>query len=120
MIAYYNKKPEKLQKIKNNKYFYRWNITQESISHEKDSTSVIQYKCNEIIFYGQPNSNIILEEAIKSLWDNDFEKKMINDYNSAKEGLLDEKYIQKYKDFLNKRAELKNIIVSDCLELGIK
>lgn len=120
MIAYYDFQPAKLEKIKNDKYFYRWNIEEVEIFHEENDTPTIQYKCNEITFYGQPNSNTILEQVIKSLWDNEYEKKLINDYNSAKEGLLDETYIQKYLDFLTERTQIKTIVDSDCAELGIK
>ena len=96
MNAYYDFQPEKLEKIVNNKYFYRWGIEQITV-----------------------DSDTILKAAIESIWTNEDEKKLINDYNSAKEGLLDESYIQKYLDFLNIRAEIKSIVDSDCAELGI-
>lgn len=121
MIAYYDFQPKKLEKIKSNKYFYRWNIEKIETYHRGDPENPItKYKCNEITFNGTPNSNIILEKVIKSLWNDDREKKLINDYNSAKEGLLDEKYIQKYLNFLTERAQIKIIVDSDCAELGIK
>lgn len=119
MNAYYDFQPEKLEKIVNNKYFYRWGIEQITVEREEGGEPTTQYKCNEIVFYGQPDSDTILKAAIESIWTNEDEKKLINDYNSAKEGLLDESYIQKYLDFLNKRAEIKSIVDSDCAELGI-
>lgn len=119
MNAYYDFQPEKLEKIVNNKYFYRWGIEQITVEREEGEEPATQYKCNEIVFYGQPDSDTILKAAIESIWTNEDEKKLINDYNSAKEGLLDESYIQKYLDFLNKRAEIKSIVDSDCAELGI-
>lgn len=45
---------------------------------------------------------------------------MLNDYNAAVLGILDESYIDKYKEFLNSRKQLKAQIDSDCKQLNIK
>lgn len=40
-------------------------------------------------------------------------QKKLNDYNAALLGILDESYIDIYKDFLQKRKELKEQVDSD-------
>ena len=76
---------------------------------------------DEVIFDGQPSSDIILEAAIRSFISADEEKKLINDYNAYKENvLIDEKYKNRYMDFLSKRAELKTAIEQSCTTLNLQ
>lgn len=56
---------------------------------------------------------VILETCINELWGTDVEAKKLNDYNAALLGILDESYIDIYKDFLQKRKELKEQVDSD-------
>ena len=58
-------------------------------------------------------ANKILETCINELWGTDVEAKKLNDYNAALLGILDESYIDIYKDFLQKRKQLKEQVDSD-------
>ena len=116
--SYYDKKPQILEKIENGKYFYRWDIQEHiSIIEEQERHD---WECYEIIVYSTLTANKILEKAIESLWGHNIEQKMLNDYNAANLGILEESYIDKYKEFLNSRKRLKAQIDSDCAKLNIK
>lgn len=58
-------------------------------------------------------ANKILETCINELWGTDVEAKKLNDYNAALLGLLDESYIDTYKEFLQQRKALKEQVESD-------
>lgn len=125
MKVYSDNQPKVLEKLINNKYYFRWNIQQETknIGEDEEGESIqhTQYVYDEVVFEGQPSSNIILEAAIRSFISADEEKKLINDYNAYKENLLiDEKYKNRYMDFLSKRSELKSAIEQSCTTLNLQ
>lgn len=116
--SYCDEKPQVLEKIENGKYFYRWDIKEHVTIIEGEEKHDWEYY--EIIVYATLTPNKILEKAIESLWGHNVEQKMLNDYNAAILGILDESYIDKYKEFLNSRKQLKAQIDSDCKLLNIK
>lgn len=125
MKAYSDNQPKVLERLKNNTYYFRWNIQQEqkTIGEDEEGNPITQnqYVYDEVIFDGQPSSDIILEAAIRSFISADEEKKLINDYNAYKENvLIDEKYKNRYMDFLSKRAELKTAIEQSCTTLNLQ
>lgn len=67
----------------------------------------------EVTVWPTLTANKILETCINELWGTDVEAKKLNDYNAALLGVLDESYIDIYKDFLQKRKELKEQVDSD-------
>ena len=71
-------------------------------------------------------SNTILEAVIRDRWDNNYEQKLINEYNGAQLGIYGasttDEYkavVQSYTDFLTERNTLKETVDADCAELGI-
>lgn len=115
--SYCDTKPLVLEKIENGKYFYRWDIKQRSLVTEEGEKQDWGYY--EIIVYAPLTANKILEKAIESIWGHNVEQKMLNDYNAANLSILDNSYVEKYKDFLNERKKLKTQIDSDCKSLNI-
>ena len=111
MIAYYDSKPSIFEKIGNGSYFYRFNIEQNSDS----------WKCEEVIVYAPITSNKITQAVITSKWDNDYEQKLINDFNSVKLGIsTDESKVEAYTNYLKERQSIKEMIDLDCNNLNIK
>ena len=86
---------------------YRWDIQTE----QRDE--FISYSYYEVTVWPTLTANKILETCINVLWGTDVEAKKLNDYNAALLGILDESYIDIYKDFLQKRKELKEQVDSD-------
>ncbi|QOR58072.1 hypothetical protein [uncultured phage cr50_1] len=99
--------PTVLEKCVNGSYLYRWDVQTE----QKDEYTGYSYY--EVIVWPTLTANKILETCINELWGTDVEAKKLNDYNAALLGILDESYIDIYKDFLQKRKQLKEQVDSD-------
>lgn len=80
---------------------------------EEQRDEYIGYSYYEVTVWPTLTANKILETCINELWGTDVEAKKLNDYNAALLGILDESYIDIYKDFLQKRKELKEQVDSD-------
>lgn len=126
-MAIYDAKPSMYEANGNGSYTYRWNITEVEVSagHETDAT-VKKWQCEEVVVWGTVTKDKITETVVISLWDNDYEKKLINDYNAAKEGVfgsvsgsIAQEYISRYKNFLTERKAIKERIEADCKTLNI-
>lgn len=100
--------PIVLEKDVNGSYLYRWDIQYEQTT---DNITICSYY--EVTVWPTLTANKILETCINELWGTDVEAKKLNDYNAALLGILDESYIDIYKDFLQKRKELKEQVDSD-------
>lgn len=125
-MAIYDAKPLIYEANNDGSYTYRWNIREVQMpSGGMDSkTTVLQWECNEVIVWGTVTRNKITEKVVTTLWNSDFEKKLINDFNAAKEGLFSDeesqKYIDAYKTFLSERKTVKEQVDSDCNTLKIQ
>lgn len=104
---YSDKIPTAIERDSNGYYLYRWDIQTE----QRDE--YIGYSYYEVIVWPTLTANKILETCINELWGTDVEAKKLNDYNAALLGILDESYIDIYKDFLQKRKQLKEQVDSD-------
>jgi hypothetical protein len=117
-MAYYDNKPSKFEANGNGSYTYRWNISEVQVSEGET-----KWECDEVIVWSPVSSNKIVGAVINSLWNKDYEQKLINDYNSAKEGIFDEQKsiesTERYLQFLADRKAIKEQIDQDCTELGI-
>lgn len=129
-MAVYDAKPSVFEANNNGSYTYRWNIRQVEIPEETDSqherSATVKWECDEVIVWSTVTRNKITEAVVTKLWDGDFEKKLINDYNAAKEGVFGDiageeaqKYIAAYKNFLMQRKAVKAQVDSDCDTLKI-
>ena len=112
---FYSEKPSVFQEFQNGAVSYRWNIIEEMSSDCEIRTS--QWSCSEVTIYSPISKEQLTQAVIAAIWDNDFEKKLINDYNGAKAGLFDEetnqKYIANYNEFLVQRKAIKEQIEID-------
>lgn len=118
MIAYYDNQPSKLEKIGNGSYFYRFNIQK----IQQGEPAKDQWQCDEVIVWEPLTSNNITKAVITEKWDNNYEQKLINDFNSANLGIVEngQEKISAYKNYLKERKELKDIVDNDCLMLNIE
>ena len=111
----YSERPSVFQTYENGEVQYRWGIEEVISDNEENNTS--QWKCKEVTIYSPIEKEQLTQAVITSLWDNDFEKKLMNDYNGAKAGLFDEitnaKYIANYNEFLVQRKAIKEQIELD-------
>ena len=107
MKVFYSERPSVFQTYENGEVQYRWDI-------EKEAT---QWKCNEVTINSPIDKDKLTQAVITSIWDNEFEKKLINDYNGAMAEIFDEetnqKYIANYNEFLTQRKAIKEQIQLD-------
>lgn len=125
MKAIYDNKPSKFEAVGNGSYIYRWGIKESEAPDEiQDTNPRVQYECNEVIVWATVTANKITRAVISELWDSDYEQKLINEYNSAVMGILDDEdaaaKIEAYKSFLAERNAIKERVDVDCKELGIR
>mgnify|MGYP007038456088 CR=1 FL=1 len=129
MIAFYDNKPSKLEAVGNGSYLYRWNIKEketENINHTSEEDAGIQttsstlFSCEEIIVWEPLTANSVTEAVITARWDKNYEQKLINEYNAALLGMMDEaekeKKISAYRAFLQERDRLKKMVDEDFRE----
>lgn len=116
-------RPVKYQANGNGSYTYRWNIHEVTFTNP-DGTEGKRWEYNEVIVWATVTANKITQAVLNSLWDKDYEQKLINDYISSTTGLYDDieskKKVSAYKDFLAERKAVKDMIDTDCAELNIK
>jgi hypothetical protein len=126
-MAIYDAKPSKYEAVGNGSYLYRWNIEEIQVPDNSDSeTTVIKWQCEEVTVWSPVTSNKITEAVIILKWDNNYEQKLVNDYNAAKLGVYGSttsteatEKVAAYTAYLNERKALKEQIDADCAELGI-
>lgn len=128
-MAFYDMKPSKYEAVGNGSYIYRWNIQEVAApeSSEQGGEQRTQWQCDEVTVWPPVSSNKITEAVLCHLWPNNYEQKLVNEYNAANLGLYGAKTseearakIAKYTDFLTERAAVKAQIDADCAELGIE
>lgn len=129
-MAIYDKKPSKFEANGNGSYTYRWNIQEievpTGVGDIDTYTTTTKWQCDEVVVWATVTKDKLTEAVITSIWDNDYEKKLINDYNAAKEGVFGNEsspqaldYITRYKTFLADRKAIKEQIAADCAALNI-
>lgn len=124
MKEQFSNKPEILTPADEISMFYRWNINEITIEDETSNPRTL-WEADSVLLYYPITKDNILKNVIKYYWDNDAEKKLINDYLSTfvilnMDIVLQELYINRYRDFIIKRNELKSIIEADCQLLNIQ
>ena len=124
MKAFYSQKPKVLEAVGNGSYLYRYNITEEQTEATEQTEQQTQWSCEEVTVWVPLSANKITEKVLTEKWDNNYEQKLVNEYNAAVMGMLSEDVAQKRKDaymtFLQERTILKTQIDNDCKEMGIR
>ena len=126
-MAIYDAKPSKYEAVGNGSYLYRWNIEEIQVPDNSDSEiTVIKWQCEEVTVWSPVTPNKVTEAVITSKWDNNYEQKLVNNYNAAKLGVYGlttsteaKEKVAAYTAYLNERKALKEHIDADCAELGI-
>jgi len=122
--TYYSQQPTEFERGKQCAII-RLDINKESVVAAADETEGDpQWSAYEFRRYEPITQNIFIEEIFTRLYGNDYENKLINEYNAAKMGLYPdgemEQKITRYRAFLQERAERKAEIERICNENGIK
>ena len=109
LIAFYDHKPKAIEPIGDGRYWYRWDINE----IDSESLEQQQYTCHEVCVETPMTSNKIVETVFIAVFGSNLEAKLINDYNAAMNGVLDESFKQAYIQFLEERKAMKKRIEED-------
>ena len=122
-----NDKPQIMSAVGNGSYLYRFNINEIEVPAQtegEEPTKAWQYE--EVTVWPPVTPNKITEAVITSKWDNNYEQKLVNDYNAVKLGVYGsatstkaKEKVDAYTAYLNERKALKEQIDADYAELGI-
>lgn len=126
MQAFYDNKPSVLEAVGNGSYRYRYDIEEvvpELTEGEEQTERTSSWKCEEVVVWSPVTANKITEKVLTERWDANYEQKLVNEYNSAQMGLLNEEEAaartETYRAFLSERTVLKAQVDRDCEKLGI-
>lgn len=137
MKVNYDHKPSTMEAVGDGSIRFRYAVTEistmneaeenessESSINESSSPQRTSWQCEEVIIWPPLTSNKVLASAIADRWPQDREQKLVNDYNSAQLGLIDEsskqQAVQNYTQFLTARSQLKQEIETLCAVEGIE
>ena len=109
-----NDKPQIMLAVGNGSYLYRFNIKEIEVPSSMQCTEVTKaWNYNEVVVWSPISSEAITKAVMNYIWSKDAEQKYINDYNAATLGILDESYIEAYKNFMIQRKSIKEQIDKD-------
>ena len=109
-----NTYPKIIENVGNGSYLYHFNIKEvEVTSPSKDSEVTNAWNYDEVVVWSPISSDAITKAVMNYLWSKDAEQKYINDYNAATLGILDDSYIEAYKNFMIQRKSIKEQIDKD-------
>ena len=117
-------KPDTLTaREKDGSRLYAYDIT-ESTTTDADGNETTAYDYQQVRVYEPITANKILAAVLAATFDQSYELKLVNEYNSAVNGLYDDDTAtakkEAYTAFLTERARLKAQVESDCATLGIE
>ena len=111
--THYSDEPSRLT-IGKTYVIFRWGIENVELDEERTEWTAYELRINAPV-----TTNKVIEDVFTSYFGNDHENKLINEYNSAKMGIISDKEekaakIAAYTDFLTERAALKAAIEEVC------
>lgn len=120
--TYYTNQPPEFERGKFSATL-RLDIQQEPAVAADEMEAGPQWSAYEFTIYEPITQNLFIELIFTALYGNDYENKLINEYNAAKMGLYPdgemEQKITRYRAFLQERAARKAEIERICNEHGI-
>lgn len=113
VTTFYDQRPGELSFITRDLLAFRTDIEEHEVPTEGGEAHT-QYSAHEIRINAPFSQNKLIEATMVALYGNDFENKLINEYNSANLGLYDQETaaakIAAYNAFLAHRIALKTRI----------
>lgn len=126
MKTYSDNKPEVFEPVGDGSFRYNYNIKEIEVDrfNNKSITKQTQWEYDYVIIYPPIDKDKIIRAVITNTWDSDYENKLINDYNAISLGVFSEQEanekLERYREFLNQRKELKEMITQDYQNYCIK
>lgn len=118
--TYYNEQPAEFYRDQYHAEI-RLCIQQDPTSEDTDTA---QWSATVIRAFAPLSQNKFIESAMSLIYGNDYEDKLINEYNAANLGIYDEEtsrsMIERYKVFLDNRKAMKQEIERICIDNNIE
>lgn len=115
-IAHYATRPDVIQSRGDGSFLCNYDIQSEIISGRPGEAEREGFFCTQVVIYENPTKQAVKKAVIESEYQNDEEKKLINDYIAFGSGaLVDEKYKNDYLAFLERRRVIKEMVDNEPL-----
>ena len=108
-----NIKPNTIERLGNNTYYYNYNITSEQRANENGEQETI-YNFIQVHLTGIPDYKDCIRNIIREYVSQEEEFDLINSYNKIQiTGEKNSEDIKKYTDYINLLNEIKNNVKKD-------
>lgn len=130
MKTHSDNKPKVFEPIGDGGFRYNYNIKEievdrfDIIDNYRYIVKQTQWEYDNVVIYPPIDKDKITRAVITNTWDSDYENKLINDYNAISLGVFSEQEanekLERYREFLNQRKELIEMITQDYQNYWIK
>ena len=115
--------PKVIEKDNDGSFLYRYNIKPEmKIPEGEEEEKQVGFSCCEIRVWEHPTKPVLKKAIIRSVIDETAEFDLVNSYNAAQEGMLDEaeaaRAIADYRAYLRRVQEIKTNAKADLAAAG--
>lgn len=108
-----NIKPNTIERLGNNTYYYNYNITSEQRANENDEQETI-YNFIQVHLTGIPDYKDCIRNIIREYVSQEEEFDLINSYNKVQiAGEKNSEDVKKYTDYINLLNEIKTNVKKD-------
>ena len=108
-----NVKPNSIERLGNNTYYYNYNITSEQVTNQYDKEETI-YNFIQVHLTGIPDYKDCIKNVIRKYVSQEEEFDLINSYNKIQiTGEKNSEDVKKYTDYINLLNEIKTNVKKD-------
>lgn len=108
-----NVKPNSIERLGNNTYYYNYNITSEQITNQDGKEETI-YNFIQVHLSGVPDYKDCIKNVIRKYISQEKEFDLINSYNKVQiTGEKNSEDVKKYTDYINLLNEIKTNVKKD-------
>lgn len=116
-----DERPAIITDLGNGSFHYSYNMTQRTDQRE-DGTEKKSWDCDQVQIWGRPTRAALVKAVIRDEIDETAEFDLVNSYNAANAGLLDEQGAEqakaRYITYLRRVQEIKIQIAADLQAAG--
>lgn len=106
MKAYYDQRPDVIQRIAPGQYLFNYNVTE----HFDDEGQQQGYECDQVEIAGLPNYEVIVRKIIREKYNESEEFSIVNKYNAWQMGIGTADARSRYQDFLVEVNRIKDLV----------
>ena len=131
MKSSFDHKPAVVEDLGNGSFLFNYDIKEAPAPAEvnpEDGDTAAQpgtnYDCESVVVWTKPDYKTVTRAVIREEISETEEFGLINDYNAAKEGLLEpddeQEAVERYKAYLSRVAEIKRMVKASLAAAGYK